>query len=88
MSEGAIIRTLRTPSGDTSSMRLVGISAMISIQLLICAPDSRVLAFGQYFTLLQDVHTGRRTGGLNGSLEPAHLKQVSHASAEDALYQI
>jgi hypothetical protein len=60
---------------------------MIRVQVLICSPDSRVLAFEQYVTLLQDAHIRRRTDDLNGSLEPTHLKQVSHASTEDALYQ-
>lgn len=79
------VRTLRTPSGDTSSMRLVGIPAIIRVQDF--DTFSEILAFEQYFTRLQDAHLRRRTGGLYGSREPAHLKQVSHASAEDALDQ-
>lgn len=68
-------------------MQLVGIPVTIRVQVLICSPDNQVLAFEQYFTLLQDAHIRRRTGGWNGSLEPTHLKQVSPASTEDALYQ-
>ena len=61
--------------------------ARIRVQVLITFPNTTVLAFEQYFTLSQEAHVRRLTGGLKGSLELSHSKQLSHASTEDALYQ-
>ncbi len=48
---------------------------------------NKVLAFEQYLTVLQEAHTKSSIGVLNGSLEPAQAKQLSHAYTADSLYQ-
>lgn len=61
--------------------------AMIRAQLITPSHKKKVLAFEQYLTVLQEVHTKSSIGALNGSFEPTQAKQLSHVSTADLLQQ-